>query len=60
MIDKILLWIFVWISKRWFDAAVFGVDKDTETTLSISFFVDSKSAKEFLEAIKVTKGDKTK
>jgi hypothetical protein len=38
MIDSILLWLFVWISKRWFNSVVFGTDPETDRASSISFF----------------------
>jgi hypothetical protein len=51
MIDTLLLWIFVKISKLWFSAVVFGADPETERTSSISFFVDNEHANYFMELL---------
>lgn len=51
MIDTLLLWIFVKISKLWFSAVVFGADSETERTSSISFFVDNEHANQFMELL---------
>lgn len=51
MIDTILLWVFVKISKLWFNAVVFGADPETERTSSISFFVDEEHANQFMELL---------
>jgi len=51
MIDSILLWIFVWISKRWFNSVVFGTDPETERATSISFFEHEQHAEQYLELI---------
>jgi len=51
MIDSILLWLFVWISKRWFNSVVFGTDPETEQATSISFFEHEQHAEQYLEII---------
>jgi len=51
MIDSILLWLFVWISKRWFNSVVFGTDPETERATSISFFEHEQHAGQYLELI---------
>lgn len=57
MIDSILLWLFVWISKRWFGAVVFATDPDTERTTSIFFFDRNDHANRFMEIIAKEKLD---
>jgi hypothetical protein len=51
MIDSFLLWVFVWISKRWFNSVVFGTDPETERATSISFFEREEHAEQYLELI---------
>jgi hypothetical protein len=51
MIDSFLLWLFVWISKRWFNSVVFGTDPETERATSISFFEHEEHAEQYLELI---------
>jgi hypothetical protein len=51
MIDSFLLWVFVWISKRWFNSVVFGTDPETERATSISFFEHEGHAEQYLELI---------
>jgi hypothetical protein len=51
MIDTFLLWVFVKISKLWFNAVIFGADPETERTSSISFFVDEEHANYFMEVL---------
>jgi len=51
MIDSFLLWIFVWISKRWFGSVVFATDPNTKRTTSICFFDDNKHAKQFMDIV---------
>ena len=51
MIDSFLLWVFVWISKRWFNSVVFGIDQESERTSSISFFMDNEHANQYMQMI---------
>ena len=51
MIDSFLLWVFVWISKRWFNSVVFGTEPGTDRTSSISFFVDNEHAEQYMELL---------
>lgn len=51
MIDSFLLWVFVQISKRWFNSIVFGIEPRTERTSSISFFVDNEHANQYIELL---------
>lgn len=51
MIDSFFLWLFVWISKRWFNSVVFGTDPETERATSISFFEHEEHAEQYLELI---------
>lgn len=60
MIDSILLWLFVWISKRWFNSVVFGTDPETERATSISFFENEEHAQQYLELIRKGKEAKQK
>jgi len=57
MIDSILLWLFVWISRRWFGAVIFATDPDTERTTSIFFFDDNTHAHRFMQVIEKEKLD---
>lgn len=57
MIDSILLWIFVKISRRWFGAVVFATDPDTERTTSIFFFDRDDHAHRFMEIVAEEKLD---
>lgn len=57
MIDSILLWIFVAISKRWFGAVVFATDPDTERTTSVFFFDRDDHAHRFMEIVAKEKLD---
>jgi len=60
MIDSFLLWVFVWISKRWFNSVIFGTDPDTERATSISFFEHDEHAEQYLELIKKGKKENEK
>jgi hypothetical protein len=60
MIDSFLLWVFVWISKRWFNAVVFGTDPETDRASSISFFENEEHAQQYLELIQKGKEAKQK
>ena len=50
-IDTFLLWVFVKISKLWFNSVVFGTEPGTDRTSSISFFVDNEHAGQFMELL---------
>ena len=60
MIDTFLLWVFVKISKLWFNAVIFGADSETERTSSISFFVDNEQANQFMELLARGRGESRK
>jgi hypothetical protein len=60
MIDSFLLWLFVWISKRWFNSVVFGTDPETERATSISFFEHEEHAEQYLELLKKGREEKQK
>jgi hypothetical protein len=60
MIDSILLWLFVWISKRWFNSVVFGTDPETDRTTSISFFANDENAEQYLDLIQKGKKEMEK
>lgn len=49
MIDSLLLRLFVWTSKRWFEAIIFGSNPKDERTSSVHFFTEKKSAKQFIK-----------
>lgn len=51
MIDSFLLWLFIRISKLWFNSVVFGTDPETDRTSSISFFVDNEHADQYMELL---------
>lgn len=51
MIDSFLLWLFIRISKLWFNSVVFGTDPETDRTSSISFFVDNEHADEYMQLL---------
>ena len=51
MIDSFLLWVFVWISKRWFNSVVFGIEPESERTSSVSFFTDNEHANQYMQMI---------
>ena len=51
MIDTFLLWVFVKISKLWFNSVVFGTEPGTDRTSSISFFVDNELADQYMELL---------
>ena len=51
MIDSFLLWLFIRISKLWFNSIVFGTDPETDRTSSISFFVDNEHADQYMELL---------
>jgi hypothetical protein len=51
MIDSFLLWLFIRISKLWFNSVVFGTDPETDRTSSISFFVDNEHAGQYMELL---------
>jgi hypothetical protein len=51
MIDSFLLWLFIKISKLWFNSVVFGTDPETDRTSSISFFVDNEHAGQYMDLI---------
>jgi len=51
VIDSFLLWLFVVISKRWFNSVVFGTDPDSERATSISFFSNDEHAEQYLELL---------
>lgn len=55
MIDSLLLWLFVWISKRWFGAVVFACDPDTDGTTSIFFFDSNEHAYSFMDLVEKEK-----
>jgi hypothetical protein len=58
MIDSFLLWVFVWISKRWFNSVVFGTHPETERATSISFFENEGHAEEYLNLVERGKREK--
>lgn len=60
MIDSFLLWLFVVISKRWFNSVVFGVEPGTDRTSSISFFTDDAHAEQYLNLVEKEKKEKQK
>jgi len=60
MIDSCWLWLFVWISKRWFNSVVFGTDPETDRATSISFFENEEHAEQYLELIQKGKEEKQK
>ena len=60
MIDSFLLWVFVWISKRWFNSVVFGTDPETDRTTSISFFENDQHAEQYLELVEKERKEKVK
>ena len=51
MIDSFLLWLFIKISKLWFNSVVFGTDPETDRTSSISFFVDNEHAGQYMDLL---------
>mgnify|MGYP006266476089 CR=1 FL=1 len=57
MIDSIYLWIFVWISKRWFPSIVFSTNPDSGRTVAIHFFSEEEHAEQFIDLIKKHKLD---
>lgn len=57
MIDSILLWVFVWISKRWFPCIIFSSNPETERATAIHFFDNEQHAKNFMEFIEKYKLD---
>jgi hypothetical protein len=60
MIDSFLLWVFVWISKRWFNSVVFGTDPETDRATSISFFENDQHAEQYLELVEKGRKEKVK
>lgn len=57
MIDYFLLWVFVWIGKRWFPSVVFSTDPKTDRTTSIFFFDSEEQAKQLFTIIQENKLD---
>jgi hypothetical protein len=51
MIEHFWLWLFVWISKRWFPTVIFSTDPKTERTTSIFFFDCDDHAKKLMDLI---------
>ena len=51
MMDYFWLWLFVWISKRWFPSVIFSTDPKTERTASIFFFNSEEHAKRLFDLI---------
>jgi len=51
MMDSFLLWLFIKISKLWFNSVVFGTDPETDRTSSISFFVDNEHAGQYMDLL---------
>jgi hypothetical protein len=49
--DSFLLWLFIKISKLWFNSVVFGTDPETDRTSSISFFVDNEHAGQYMDLL---------
>jgi len=56
MIDSLLLKLFVWISKRWFEAIIFGADPEGERTTSIFLFTHKEHAAQVIKVIEKMKG----
>jgi hypothetical protein len=57
MIDSLLLKLFVWISKRWFEAIIFGSDPEEGSTTSIFLFAHKEHAAQAIKVIEKMKGD---
>lgn len=57
MMDYFWLWLFVWISKRWFPTVVFATDPKTTKTTSIFFFDCEEHAKKLMDIIAEQKLD---
>jgi len=55
MIDWLLLKLFVWISKRWFEAIIFGSEPEEERTTSIFFFTHKEHAAQAIKVIEKMK-----
>ena len=49
--DYFWLWLFIWISKRWFPTVIF-TDPKTERTASIFFFDSEEHGKRLFDLIR--------